>query len=712
MARSTGTFNFAANFEVLSKAPLDARMVVNNYTDLILPNTWQDGNNNIWLFDGAIVSVANDPSGGIYYLADADNYDDYASWIPSGIGGQDSSVKGGINIGDGSANVFAGIDASGNIQFRTISGSGAALVSQIGDQIIVSIDASFGGEVNTASNIGAGDASIFSQKLGQNLEFRSLKGSQNILIDVSDNIVTIDTSGNINDIYSLLDQKLDVSGGTITGNLEIDGSLIVNGPAYFSNNVYIDGSLFVTNVSTIDVSGAFITLNTGQIGSPLPDMQSGIVIDRGTEPPYVFIFDEDTETFRIGIAVPDSSMSFDDASTQAVATREDNPIDKAISVWNDAMARFDTSAALLFNETGLFVDSSVKISTLAGAGVRFVTALSDGTLDVSTLPNYVREASLGDSFSFDSSGFLKVDVSSAGNYNTTLDPSLTMLSAVGGYPAGTSVADLFGDSLIAMWDNLLFPTVAPIINAPSQTFTINPTTSYYEISSIINLTFTGGLGKGSIYNGVTFQNFRSGDASLYNYTDPSSNTLLVDTPTSSLSNVQNINGYKVLIGSQSFTCQVSYLEGPQPLDNKGNPSGSPLSAGTFPGTISRSFEGVYPLFGTTSDIVTPTKQPLVSMLSGNNIVFNMVPETGGNKQFFEIPDTWVTSPTNRALTGIETYNTVSSSWEYEGGTAGASLTKWTITNTTHTIQSVPGIGYKKYTYNGTDRSSIQIRLKF
>jgi len=194
MARNKGTFNFAANFEVLAKAPLDARMQVGAYSDLVLPATWEDDDNNVWLFDGAIVVVANDPSAGIYWLKDAVNYTDYASWERAGTGGSDASI-GVINVGDGSAGVFAGFDSSGNITLRTFSGSGGATVEVVGEQIIIGIDASYSGESNYGVNVGIGDASIYVRKVGDALEFREIvSDSSAIIIDVSGNLIVIDTS--------------------------------------------------------------------------------------------------------------------------------------------------------------------------------------------------------------------------------------------------------------------------------------------------------------------------------------------------------------------------------------------------------------------------------------------------------------------------------------------------------------------------------------
>lgn len=242
MARGKGTFNFAANFEVLAKAPLDARMVVGSYSDLILPATWEDGDGLVWLFDGALVVVSNDPSAGIYWLKDSANYTDYSSWEKAGTSDADASI-GVINVGDGSANIFAGYDSSGNIQLRTLGGSGAALVTQIGDQIIIGLDASFSGEVNYGQNVGDGDASIYVQKVGDKLEFRELKSaSSELLLDVSGNLVVFDTSISqaITEIQSLSPQLIVDSSGTI---VTLDTSIAA------PQGESIDGGVWITDIN-------------------------------------------------------------------------------------------------------------------------------------------------------------------------------------------------------------------------------------------------------------------------------------------------------------------------------------------------------------------------------------------------------------------------------------------------------------------------------
>src|ERR1035437_1241158 len=83
MSRNKGTFNISANFEPLVKAPFDARTKVNLYSDLIDPSAWTDSNGNVWLYDGATVSVSNDASiskNGLYFLANSSSYINQNSW--------------------------------------------------------------------------------------------------------------------------------------------------------------------------------------------------------------------------------------------------------------------------------------------------------------------------------------------------------------------------------------------------------------------------------------------------------------------------------------------------------------------------------------------------------------------------------------------------------------------------------------------------------
>ena len=109
MSRNTGTFNFAANFEGLLKAPIDARQMVGTYADLTLPGTW-NASGQVWLYNGAIVAVGSDPTpsnNGVYWLCDANNYTMSCAWLKAGSGSGAGTITGATNgLSTGATNII------------------------------------------------------------------------------------------------------------------------------------------------------------------------------------------------------------------------------------------------------------------------------------------------------------------------------------------------------------------------------------------------------------------------------------------------------------------------------------------------------------------------------------------------------------------------------------------------------------------------------
>jgi hypothetical protein len=190
MARNKGTFNFAANYEVLTVAPLDARIVVDNKADLINPAIWQDISNIVWLYDGIVVSVVSDPfisNKGLYFLIDKNNYTDYNSWLK--------------------VNMIGSIDASGTISttFQLNNGdNGVMLKDASGNLELVKFDGS------TYANLKAGHLDVNTIKLD------NLNG---ILYAVDGSIFAATGT------YALLAYQANIYGNNITQAFEIDHSL-------------------------------------------------------------------------------------------------------------------------------------------------------------------------------------------------------------------------------------------------------------------------------------------------------------------------------------------------------------------------------------------------------------------------------------------------------------------------------------------------------
>jgi len=219
-------------------------------------------------------------------------------------------------------------------------------------------------------------------------------------------------------LVDLSTNKLSTTGGTLSGNLTISaGGLVVTGDASFNSqadfathvhvhgNLTVDGSLEAVNVTTLDVSTSFIRLNTGLAGTPPSGLQSGIVVERGSEDPYIFVFDEDNQTFRIGITTQETSTHYSDASTQAVATREDAPVNYGVPFWNADLYRFDTSTKITFDGS-LNVTNNIKVS-----GQVFVPSMTNASQPALVFWNdSTGELTQGDAstFGFDTSTFISL----------------------------------------------------------------------------------------------------------------------------------------------------------------------------------------------------------------------------------------------------------------------------------------------------------------
>lgn len=353
------------------------------------------------------------------------------------------------------------------------------------------------------------------------------------------------------------------------------------------------------------------------------------------------------------------------------------------------------------NQYGPFTD--LQVANISGTGEGAFHSRTDTSLGSSLLFRKFIDSSTvsvlrnGGFIQFNSSG------NATGIYDSNLDPISVMPYAVGGHPAGTTVADLLNDPLVEMWDALLFPTVNPVFSNPYVTFVLD-VSGLQEIGANVSINFTATFDRGIIDPNTdvsSFQNYRSGLSNTFNY---SGTGLPVFVTTTNLVDQQSIVNI-VTEGNQNWVTSVNYDQGPQPYDNKGNPYSTPLPAG-LSNIATVTIEGVYPLYGTTVDISTLTKHTLYSMISGNNIEFTLVSESGIYKQKVDIPLDWP-----NPLLGIETFNSVTNQWEYQTGSPASSLTFWTTSATTHTIQGNV-VNYTRYTYNGVNRSSVKIRLKF
>lgn len=285
---------------------------------------------------------------------------------------------------------------------------------------------------------------------------------------------------------------------------------------------------------------------------------------------------------------------------------------------------------------------------------------------------------------------------SAPAFAVSLDPGIPFGKYVNGdiVPAFNTIQEQLRD--------IAQKILEPILINPSFSLSLaSPSIRIIGSSENVHLTYNFNRGQingdlvGIIWDSGAFQNFRAGDP--INFT--------INGITQG-SNVLVIPNVVALLGLNTYSGSVAYGIGPEPL-NSANPraaSDSPFPASDGSDNIrSASFEGVYPIFASTSNITTATQQNTISMLSSNYIIYTLVAESGGNKQFFDIPDAWLA---NRALTSIQFFNTVSGSFD----TTNQISTFATSAISKNIVGNV--VNYTRYINKTSDRGAIQIRLIF
>jgi len=138
------------------------------------------------------------------------------------------------------------------------------------------------------------------------------------------------------------------NGYVTTGTTQnISGLKTFTSQVNMTNGLYVSGTTTYINTENMNISDNLITLNSGETGSGVTLLYAGIEIDRGDYTNYVFLFDETQDNFRIG------ESGSPTGGTQAVATRQDNPTDTGLAIWNNSTKRFDTDSNLTYSSGNL-----------------------------------------------------------------------------------------------------------------------------------------------------------------------------------------------------------------------------------------------------------------------------------------------------------------------------------------------------------------------
>lgn len=146
--------------------------------------------------------------------------------------------------------------------------------------------------------------------------------------------------------------KLKNSGGVFELRDNSDNAytdLILNNIT-IKGNVTQEGSSFITEAETVEVSDNILLLNRGEVGSGVTKGISGIQVDRGAFTDYQFIFDESDDRFKVGVE--------GDLWPVMLRNNESDLSDKFFLSWDASLKRAVTTN--IVPETGLLFSGGVS----------------------------------------------------------------------------------------------------------------------------------------------------------------------------------------------------------------------------------------------------------------------------------------------------------------------------------------------------------------
>lgn len=245
-----------------------------------------------------------------------------------------------------------------------------------------------------------------------------------------------------------------------------------------------------------------------------------------------------------------------------------------------------------------------------------------------------------------------VDLAEILKYKSALSDDIATVNALGGIPAGTTVAQLKNKTFSQIFDELIFPTVNPTFEAPRAFLSLRDTSVTPIIQEVgtrgasvpVAASFSTVYDPGAIkIAGVKKQNrggdLKANESFIYINNAPASKIFPTEIPE----------------GSIIYKYRAAYAQGPQPLDSKGNNYQTPLPAGTVDSSAV-TINGVYPYFTNKDNNEAFTKLALTTSNTLSAVKFKA---EGPNKHTFKIYAKYT-------LTKVELLNTLSGKYENYG----------------------------------------------
>lgn len=156
---------------------------------------------------------------------------------------------------------------------------------------------------------------------------------------------------NINGLVAKHDNFLNQ--GVRQGDSPTFANLILTGDGTIQGNLYVEGNTTILNTNIIEFEDNIVLLNRLESGAGVTLNQSGLEIERGSLENYRIVFNDIDDTFRVGFI----------SNMQAVATREDSPLQNGIMMWNNATKRLDSRNTVSIDLSITSTTNSTSTST-------------------------------------------------------------------------------------------------------------------------------------------------------------------------------------------------------------------------------------------------------------------------------------------------------------------------------------------------------------
>jgi|13_taG_2_1085334.scaffolds.fasta_scaffold02012_6 hypothetical protein len=390
MSRTTGTFEFPANFEVKKQAPLDARLttpLLSELTDSSLP----------FPYKGMVVAVTDDTTSsnnGLYQLIDSDDTD-INNWerVGTGVGGgtiDGSGTSGNMTLWDGISTITDSVvtEADGIVSVNAPLSSvfNIALSSSLGE-VALSAGHSATNEDVLYINSGfdaKGDSTVYGNLsvIGDFTYIDSTVSVTSALSVINTGLgpaMYVEQAG----VGETIAQFKDTEGGTITitdgANINMDGGIQSNSvnTATVSATGRVDGS----NISTIEnkVEGLYSYLinnfDTNQITTatsltdfvnnyPKTDLDPGDVITLSAINTAYILGDNDGSSNSDWLEVNlKPNFLFYRGNMSDYATLDCVPLSSAKSSKYIIQVEDNSDGALFYGEINVVSDGTIAVAT-------------------------------------------------------------------------------------------------------------------------------------------------------------------------------------------------------------------------------------------------------------------------------------------------------------------------------------------------------------